>query len=137
MSLAIHNEKALCAPASLRRGIAKARFHYPLLFQPIKRSVESTRRGLALRALFDLATNRDTVGVLAQTQDGKHYDLLELTQRRQRFHNKNYIVVFMRARMSREILQVKSAAGRPLPAEQKENLEPDSRYLIEQLQSTP
>lgn len=77
-----YTEIALAASAPLGSGIAERCGEKSLVFETIKRCVESSRGRLAASARPDLSCNCHAVCILAETQDGKEDDLLEFAEDR-------------------------------------------------------
>src|SRR6185369_13984533 len=61
----------LSPSAPLRRRVADADRHVPLLLQPAERLVDRAHRELAGRFALELVLDRDAVGVVPETQHGE------------------------------------------------------------------
>src|SRR5262245_55077305 len=76
----LHSKVFPGASAPFGGGIPTPGLHVPLSLQPRERSIKCSDRHPASRSLFDLATDRHTVSLVAQPQNGQKNDLLKFTQ---------------------------------------------------------
>jgi hypothetical protein len=76
-ALGSDTKEAFGASAPFRSWVASAGLHITFCFQPVGGGLDGTDRNLSLGAGLNLASNRDAVGLVTQTQNNKKHDVLE------------------------------------------------------------
>jgi hypothetical protein len=73
-------KEAFRPPASFRRRVARAGAYVAFCFQTIESGIDGPNRNLSISASFDFPPNRNAVGLVIQSQNGKKHDVLEFSK---------------------------------------------------------
>ena len=66
---------------AFRGRLAQSRGHQPFVFEPIERDVDAAHDDVATAALLDLVSDGDSVGLVAQTDQGQQHQELEAAEK--------------------------------------------------------